>query len=100
MQDALKLIEINVPTDGIPLVKWVGNGCDTPCATYAKAHNLNVKKYCASKQQPVSYSDGGCKLANSCASIHCKDVCNAAGVICAWEKNACVSRLESLFDNY
>jgi len=48
----------------LPFLK-TGEGCDTPCATYAKANNLNVKTYCQSKNQPVTYQDGGCKLMNS-----------------------------------
>jgi len=94
--DALKVIGTSVPWPlPVPPVKWVGLGCQTPCAAYADEHKLDVKTYCSQQNQPVRYSDGGCKLFNSCESIHCKEVCHKAGAFCAWEKTACVSTLAS-----
>ena len=77
---------LNFPS-GVALV----TGCETPCAIEAKKHHMNVAKFCMSQNMPVSYQDGGCKIFNDCASIHC-EVCEAADVICLWEKTACVSK--------
>jgi hypothetical protein len=67
-----------------PPVKWLGLGCPTPCAVEAAARGVNAQVLCHKLQQPVRYDDGGCLLMGLCTQIHCMEVCQKAGVLCAW----------------
>ena len=83
--------------DGIPaevanVVVWVGPGCPTPCATKAKDLKQNPRAYCKSKNQAVSYVDGGCKIAADCR-IFCRDVCTKQP-FCKWRKGLCQLKTE------
>ena len=90
--DRAKLEADGIPANYANVVVWVGPGCPTPCAVKADDLKQNPRKYCKSKNQPVSYTDGGCKVASDCR-IFCRDVC-VKQPFCKWRRSLCQLKQE------